>query len=48
MEHLTTAMMSIQQAGNQTEAGMRQAETSAKALDDLAQEMEQVVNRYQL
>ena len=48
VEQLVSAMESIRQASVQTTASMRQAESSARSLSDLAQQMEEAVARYQL
>jgi len=41
-------MESIRQASVQTAASMRQAESSARSLSELAQQMEEAVARYRL
>ena len=48
MDQLAAAMMSIKQATTQTAASTRQAERSARDLNEMAQEMQRAVTRYQL
>jgi methyl-accepting chemotaxis protein len=48
MDQLSTAITSIKQATGQTAASTKQAERTAKDLNDMASQMEKAVSRYQL